>query len=353
MAGITVVPFGRTENGEETALYKIVNESGAGMTVCSYGGSIVALEVPDREGNLKDVVLGYDHLQEYERGKAFFGALIGRCGNRIAGGRMEIDGQSYQLAVNSGSNHLHGGVKGFDKKVWDVHVERNNALHLHLTSPDLDEQYPGKMEVDVRYTFDDENRLVITYHAVSDRDTLCNLTNHVYFNLAGHDSGTVEDQIIQIHGNSFLPVDENLIPTGEIRSVTGTPFDFRMPKPIGRDIGSEDEQIKRGEGYDHNYVLNHQRSEKIWDAAAAYSKETGISLICKTTQPGMQFYTGNHVLPQQGKRGASYRSRQGFCMETQAFPDAVHHENFPSVLLKAGEVYEHKTVYEFGTEEPF
>ncbi|MGI6010286.1 MAG: aldose epimerase family protein [Ruminococcus sp.] len=352
MAGITIVPFGRTEKGEQTALYKMVNSSGASVTICSYGGSIVSLMVPDREGRLTDVVLGYDHLPEYEQGKAFFGALIGRCGNRIAGGRAEIAGKEYQLAKNNGPNHLHGGPGGFNKKVWDVHSE-GNVLHLHLTSPDMEEQYPGNMEVDVEYVFDDENRLSITYHAVSDKDTLCNLTNHVYFNLSGHDSGSVLNQRVQIHANGYLPVDETLIPTGEIRPVTGTSFDFRIPKAIGRDIEKADEQLERGEGYDHNYVLNHQKSEKIWEAAAVYSDDTGIALICRTTQPGMQFYTGNHVLPQKGKKGASYESRQGFCLETQAFPDAVHHENFPSVLLKAGEEYIQKTIYEFRVGEPF
>ncbi len=352
MSGISIIPFGETEKGEKTALYKITNRSGASVTVCSFGGSIVSLKVPDREGRMTDVVLGYDHLTEYEQGKAFFGALIGRCANRIAQGRIKIGGKEYQLARNNGPNHLHGGPGGFARRVWEVQAE-DGSLHLHLTSADMEEQYPGKLDVDVEYAFDDENRLSITYRAVSDRDTLCNLTNHVYFNLAGHDSGSVMNQRVQIHANDYLPVDETLIPTGEICPVTGTPFDFRVPKAIGRDIEAKDDQLERGAGYDHNYVLNHQKSEKMWDAASAYSDETGIGLRCRTTQPGVQFYTGNHVLAQKGKNGADYAGRQGFCLETQAFPDAVNHSNFPDILLKANEVYDQETVYEFCVGEPF
>ena len=352
MAGITIVPFGETEKGEQTALYTIVNAKGASATICSYGGAIVSLKVPDREGKLTDVVLGYDQLKDYEQGKSYFGALVGRCGNRIAGGKVTIAGKQYQLALNNGSNHLHGGPCGFYRKVWEVHPE-GNTLKLHLFSPDLDEQYPGNLDVNVYYTFDDENRLSITYHAVSDQDTICHLTNHVYFNLSGHDSQDLMEQKMQIHGNEFLPVDETQIPTGELRSVTGTPFDFRVPKPIGQGIGADDEQLAIGEGYDHNYVLNHQKSETIWEAAAAYSERSGISLVCRTDQPGMQFYTGNHLGPQTGKGGVSYGFRQGFCLETQAFPDAVHHENFPGIWLKSGEEYCHRTIYEFGVGEPF
>ena len=350
MAKITVIPYEKAANGEMIGLYRIENKTGASVTIGSLGGTIMSVVVPDRDGNMTDVVLGYRHISGYQQATTFMGALIGRCGNRIADGKIVVDGKEYQLAQNNlGTNHLHGGTCGFDKQIWEVQVE-GDALKLHLTSPDLEENYPGNLEVDVTYTFDDENCLTITYDAVSDRDTVCNLTNHVYFNLAGHDSGSVEDQFVKLYADAYLPVNEKLIPTGELRPVAGTPFDFREAKRIGQDISREDEQLKLGGGYDHNFVLNQPEGETMWDVAEAYSEKTGISLRCRTTQPGVQFYTGNNIKPGQPpmKDGADYRKRHGFCLETQNFPDAIHHENFPDAILRAGETYHHVTTYQFG-----
>lgn len=353
MATITVIPYGTTANGEDISLYKIENKQGASVTICSYGGTITSVIVPDRDGTMTDVVLGYENLEAYQHAATFMGALIGRCGNRIAEGKIVVAGKEYQLARNNlGTNHLHGGKIGFDKRVWDVQVEED-GLKLHLTSPDLEENYPGTLQVDVTYTFDDDNRLAITYDAVSDKDTLCNLTNHVYFNLAGHNGGSVEEQYIKLYADAYLPVSDRLIPTGEFRPVAGTPFDFRKMKKIGQDIAADDEQLKLGGGYDHNFVLNMPESARMWDVADAYCDKTGISLKCRTTQPGVQFYTGNNIKPGQPpmKDGADYQKRHGFCLETQNFPDAIHHENFPDAILKANERYHHVTTYQFGVQK--
>lgn len=352
---LTVVSYEQSQNGEVTFLYKIENKHGASVTISSYGGVITSLIVPDKDGNMTDVVLGYHNLEAQKQCTTFMGALIGRSGNRIAEGKVTIDGIEYQLAQNNlGTNHLHGGKCGFDKRIWNASMD-GDALKLHLTSPDGDENYPGTLEVDVTYTFDDDNCLTITYDAVSDKDTLCNLTNHVYFNLSGHDSGSVEDQYVKLYADAYLPVSEKLIPTGELRPVEGTPFDFRNAKTIGQDILQEDEQLMLGGGYDHNFVLNILEGEAMWDVADAYSDKTDISLKCRTTQPGVQFYTGNNIKPGQPpmKDNADYQKRHGFCLETQNFPDAIHHEHFPDAILKAGKQYHHVTTYQFGVGKPF
>lgn len=348
MGRIVKTSFEADKAGRQATLYTITNAQNASVTVCDFGGIITSLIVPDRDGRMTDVVLGYQHLAGYEDSTTYFGALIGRYANRIAKGRFEVGGKNYQVAVNNGENHLHGGKVGFDSRFWEVNVV-DGGLQLTLESAHMEEHYPGNMKVKVIYTLDDDNCLTISYEAVSDQDTLCNLTNHSYFNLNGHESGSVEGQMVKLNASSFTPTDAGSIPTGEIRSVEGIPFDFRGYKRIGKDIEESCEQLDFAGGFDHNFVLD-KESEELAVAAQAYSATSGISMICETTQPGIQFYTGNYINAQDpvGKDGACYGKRHGFCLETQGFPDAINHDNFPSVVLKAGEQYKEVTKYCFG-----
>lgn len=337
--------YGLTKDGREAKTYTITNKAGAYVTISDFGGIITKLLVPDKEGNLRDVVLGYESASDYENGGGYLGALIGRCGNRIGKGLFAIDGKEYQLATNDGANHLHGGNVGFDKYIWQVE-EVNQGLMLSIESPDGDEAYPGNMKVTVTYTFDDDNCLTIDYKAISDKDTICNLTNHAYFNLDGHDGGSIEEHVLKLHASAFIPTDDGNIPTGEINDVAETPFDFMMGKAIGQDIGKNCEQLQFGAGYDHNYVLD-KAVGKMGIVADIHSDKSGIRMVCETTQPGVQFYTGNHLGGNVGKDGVIYGKRQGFCLETQNFPDAINHDNFPNAILKAGETYKEVTKYRF------
>lgn len=346
MARITCRNFEDTNNGIPTVLYTITNENGAAVTICSMGGIVTSLKVPDRQGKLRDVVLGYDHIKDYEGSGKYFGALIGRFANRIARGRFELNGKNYQLEVNNGMNHLHGGGVGFDRKVWDCKV-LEDGLHLMLGSPDMEEHYPGNLKVEVVYQLDEENGLTIRYRAVCDQDTVINLTNHMYFNMEGHDGGSVTEQMMRIHASDFTPTDEGSIPTGEIRPVEGTVFDFREFKKIGEGIDDKGDQVQFAGGFDHNYIID-RKEEGMAMAAEAYGEDSGILMRCETTQKGIQFYTGNYIEEVMGKGGVKYQKRGGFCLETQNFPDAVNHMNFPDAVLKAGEVYEEVTRYGFG-----
>lgn len=348
MARIEKRLFEKTKAGIETELYTITNAQNASVTICSFGGIVTSLIVPDKNGTLKDVVLGYEHIAGYEEADAYFGALIGRFGNRIAKGRFALGGTTYQLAVNDGENHLHGGMKGFDSRFWEVKTI-GDSLHLMLESEDMEENYPGNLKVEVVYSLDDNNCLEISYHAISDKDTVINLTNHMYFNLNGHDSGTVNMQMMKLYASAFTPTDGGSIPTGEIRQVAETPFDFREYKNIFKDIEYPCEQIRFAGGFDHNFVLDKEPGVMA-PAAEAYSEESGITMFCETTQPGIQFYTGNYISGEGslGKGGISYGKRHGFCLETQNFPDAVNHDDFPSAVLKAGEKYHEVTRYTFG-----
>ena len=332
---ITKTYFGTTA-GAEVFLYTLTNDRGLAVSIINYGGAVTSLKVPDRSGKLGDIVLGFEKLEEYVGNPRYFGALIGRHANRIAQGRFSLNGVEYQLPQNNGKNHLHGGFHGFDKRVWNA-AEGESALHMSYFSKDGEEGYPGNVEAFVDYVLSDDE-LRIDYRASTDRDTIVNLTNHSYFNLKGE--GTILDHELTMNADSFTPVSEDLIPTGEIAPVAGTPMDFRA----GRAIGSE---IRSISGYDHNFVLND------WDgtlkfAVRLYEPATGRVLEILTTQPGMQFYSGNFLDGSfVGKRGVVYEKYTGLCLEPQHFPDAPNHSNFPSTVLRPGEEYRQSTVLRF------
>jgi aldose 1-epimerase len=343
-------PFGDTQDGKSVELFTLRNKNRMEAKITNYGGIVVSLLVPDRNGNMGDVVLGYDRLDNYITDNPYFGALIGRYGNRISKGRFTLDGVDYRLAVNDGENHLHGGLKGFDKVVWDAAEAESSegpALHLKYVSPDGEEGYPGTLLVDVIYTLTDSNELKIEYSAVSDRPTVANLTHHSYFNLAGEGSGTILDHVLTIEADLFTPVGPGLIPTGELRSVEGTPLDFRKPTRIGERIDAGDEQMKLGGGYDHNWVLN-KSTNALMQAARVEDRSTGRVMEVLTTEPALQFYSGNFLTGKNvGKKGHPYVYRSGFCLETQHYPDSPNRREFPSTLLDAGKKYSSTTVYRF------
>lgn len=348
---ITKSAFGRTANGQNVDLYTLTNRNGVQAKITNYGGIVVSLMVPDARGKMGDVVLGFDTLNEYIKGNPYFGALIGRFGNRIANGRFSLNGKTYKLATNNGPNHLHGGVVGFDKKVWKaLPVRRNNgvALELRLLSPNGDEGYPGNLNTRVLYTLTNRNELRIDYSAVCDQATVINLTHHTYFNLAGHGNGTILNHRLMMNANRFTPTDATSIPNGELRSVAGTPFDFRRATAIGARIGANDQQLKWGKGYDHNYVLNGRRGV-LRLANRVTEPVSGRVMTVHTTEPGMQLYTGNFLDKVKGKGGKIYPHRGAFCLEAQNFPDAPNKPNFPSSVLRPGQVYRQTTVYRFST----
>lgn len=345
MAEVTKIPFGVTSGGKAVDQYTLQ----AGLLSCdilTYGGALRSFRVPDRSGKTVDVLLGFDSMADYEAQDKFMGALIGRFANRIGGAAFRLGGRDYQLAKNDGPNHLHGGPCGFDKQVWTVEDASSSSLTLSLVSPDGQENYPGTLTVRVVYTLT-ETGLSIDYQAQSDQDTLCNLTNHSYFNLSGHDSGPVLDQTIQIFADAYTPTDSGSIPTGELAPVDGTPMDLRQPKAIGAEIDAPFQQLTMAGGYDHNWVLS-GADGSLRSAAKAFSPVTGIQMEVLTTQPAVQFYAGNY-LPgcPAGKNGAPYDKRWGFCLESQVFPDAPHHDNFPTALLRAGDTYHQTTVFRF------
>src|SRR5213595_1957799 len=352
--GIARKPFGSTQRGEAVSAYTLKNAHGIELQVLDYGGIIVSLRVPDRTGRLGDVVLGFDSLADYQRGSPYFGALIGRYGNRIARGRFSLDGRGYTLATNNGPNHLHGGVRGFDKVVWKVapfqHAD-SVGLVLTYTSPDGEEGYPGTLQATVTYTLTDSNQLIFDYHATTDRATPVNLTQHSYFNLAGDGKGDILGHVVTLNADRFTPVDSTLIPTGEIRSVAGTPFDFRTPTAIGARIGLDEQQLRYGRGYDHNFVLNKGADGGPTLAARVYEPSSGRLMEIYTTEPGLQFYSGNFLDGTlRGKHGVVYRHRYGFAMETQHFPDSPNKPSFPSTTLRPGEQYRSRTIYKFAVE---
>jgi len=331
-------------------LYTLTNSKGVTAAITNYGGILVSLKVPDRAGQLADVVLGFDTLDGYLKGHPYFGAIIGRYGNRIAKARFTLNGVEYRLAPNEGENSLHGGIKGFDKAVWTAkEIDGGKALELSYLSKDGEEGFPGNLAVKVTYSLNDENELKIDYTATTDKDTVVNLTNHSYFNLAGQGEGDVLDHVVTINADRFTPVDSKLIPTGELRSVAGTPFDFRTPHRIGERINDRDEQLILGRGYDHNFVLN-RTGEGLALAARVVEPKTGRVMEVLTTEPGMQFYTGNFLDSITGKGGKVYKQRYGFCLETQHFPDSPNKPEFPSVVLKPGQEYRSTTIYRFSVE---
>ena len=349
---ITKSSFGFIPDGKEVELFTIVNSHGLKMTVMTYGATVVSLEVPDRNGKLMDVVLGYDSLSGYIRNSPYFGATVGRYANRIAKGRFALYGTVYKLAVNNGVNALHGGVKGFDKVVWNADViEEDGATGIILTylSKNKEEGYPGDLQCEARYFLNDNNEMVVKYKASAITPTPVNITNHSYFNLAGQGNGNILNHELTIIADNYTPVDSTLIPTGEIRKVEGTPFDFTNPHKVGERINADDIQLKFGNGYDHNFALN-KSSRKLTFAARLYESTTGIEMELYTTEMGLQFYTGNFLDGTIiGKEGGKYNFRYALCLEPQFFPDSPNQKSFPDCILKPGMPYEHKSVYRFST----
>ena len=341
--------WGKTAGGEPVELCTLTNAKGAEVRVTNYGGIVVSIRVPDRAGKLGDVVLGFDSLDGYLGKHPHFGALIGRYGNRIGKAKFTLNGIEYTLAKNNGENHLHGGIRAFDTLVWKAKEGPGQSVELTYLSKDGEEGYPGNLSTTVSYSLTDNNELEIDYSATTDKDTIVNLTNHSYFNLAGQGEGDVLGHLVTIHADRFTPVDKTLIPTGELRSVEGTPFDFRRPKTIGERIDQKDEQLLIGGGYDHNFVLN-RSGDSLEVAAKVVEPNKGRVMEVLTTEPGMQLYTANFLDGTiRGKAGKTYPRRGAFCMETQHYPDSPNKPNFPSVVLKQGALYQTTTIYRFST----
>lgn len=345
--GIIEKFYGTTKNNEEVNMYTIKNNSDMEVDIINYGATIVSIRVPDKDGNIDDVALGYDTLEAYENGDKYLGALIGRCGNRIKNASFKLNGKEYNLAKNNGNNHLHGGNTGFDKVVWKVEIVEENKLKLSYLSKDGEENYPGNLQVDVYYSLNDNNELKIEYYATTDEDTVVNLTNHSYFNLSGEASGSIINEKILINADKFTVTDAESIPTGELRDVSNTPMDFRTLKVIGDNIDSDYEQIRFGQGYDHNWMLN-SKGDINTLAAKVVDETSGRIMEVYTTNEGVQFYSGNFLDGTGGsKNGNGYNKRNGLCLETQFVPDAINNSNFTSCILKKDEEYNHTTIYKF------
>jgi aldose 1-epimerase len=348
--------FGKTPDGQPIDLYVLTNKSGAEVSITNYGGAVVSIKVPDRNGKLADVVLGYDTAEGYLNDKSHFGGIIGRYGNRIAHAQFVLDGKTYTLAKNNHENSIHGGIRGFDKAVWStriLHGKDAQSLELSYLSKDGEEGFPGNLKVTVVYTWSDASALQIEYSATTDKKTVVNLTNHSYFNLAGQGSGDILGHVLMIQAEKFTPVNAALIPTGELRDVAGTPLDFRKPTAIGARIDQDDEQLKLGSGYDHNFVIGPvEELGPSFAAVRVVEPTTGRVLEVFTTEPGVQFYTGNFLDGKTpGKGGVTYPRRNAFCLETQHFPDSPNQPKFPSVVLNPGERYHTITKYQFAVEK--
>jgi len=351
---IPMEPFGKTPDGQDVSLYTLKNQSGMEVKITNYGGTVTSIKVKDRHGNFGDVVLGFDTLDGYvaKTNTAYFGAVIGRYANRIAHGAFSLDDHEYHVPTNDGPNALHGGLRGFDKRVWDakdVSTSKGPALELHYLSKDGEEGFPGNLSVTVRYSVSDKNDLTIDYAAETDKDTVLNLTNHSYFNLSGPGHGDILNHKLTLAADRFTPINENLIPTGEIRSVAGTPLDFRKSTTVGSRINSDDQQLKFAKGYDHNFVLN-RSGDSLVMAAKVEDPDSGRVLEVFTTQPGIQFYSGNFLNGSVHGIGGAYNFRSALCLETQHYPDSPNHSNFPSVVLRPKQRFHQVTVYRFSTE---
>lgn len=345
--------FGKTTGGEQIELYSLTNKKGMEVAITNFGATVVTLKVPDRAGKAADIVLGYDTLDGYEKGTSYFGATVGRYGNRIAGGKFSIDGKTYTLPKNNGENTLHGGIVGFNKRVWkarEIASKEGESLEMTYLSADGEEGFPGNLSAKVVFTLPAErNELRIDYTATTDKDTVLNLTNHSYFNLSGEGNGDILDHVMTLHSKQFTPVDKTLIPTGELKNVGGTPMDFNSATAIGKRINENDEQLVFGKGYDHNWVLARAGSG-LSMAAEAYDPKSGRKLEVLTTEPGVQFYSGNFLDGAKGKGNKPYPQRAAFCLETQHFPDSPNHPNFPSTLLKPNAVFHSQTVFRFSAK---
>jgi aldose 1-epimerase len=342
---ISCSDFGVLSTGEQSHLYHLENTSGAYIEVTDYGCRIVKIAVPDREGRLIDICLGYDTIDDYEADTHSFGAVVGRVANRIREGRFTLNGKDYQLAINNGPNHLHGGIVGYAARLWQGSIS-DDSLLLTLCSPNGEEGYPGNVLVSVRYSWSDDNELSILYEATSDEDTPFNITNHAYFNLDGHGAGSVLPHDLFVDSDFITELDSTQIPTGNMIPVSGTPFDFRMMHRIGKFIDSDHEQIHQFGTYDHNFVIN---GTGLREAAVLQSIESGIRMTCFTDQPGIQLYVANHTITTHGKNGRPYSGFTSVCLETQHFPDSVNHADFPSVILHPNDPFRSKTIYNFST----
>jgi aldose 1-epimerase len=346
---VTGASFGKTTDGNIVTIYTLTNAHGLELRAMTYGAIITSLKTPDRSGAMADIVLGFDRLDGYLKASPYFGAVVGRYGNRIAQGQFTLDGRTYPLARNNGPNHLHGGIKGFDKVVWEAAPSTTHAaVTFSRSSADGEEGYPGRVNARVTYTLTDSNELVVEYYATTDKPTPINLTQHSYFNLAGEGAGPILDHQLTIHADRFTPVDATLIPTGQLAPVQGSPFDFRHATAIGARIDDKHEQLTYGRGYDHNWVLN-DAGHGLHPAARVVEPSSGRTLDVATTEPGLQCYTGNFLDGTiVGKGGHVYQHRTGLCLETQHFPDSPNHPAFPSTILRPGQAYSTKTVFTFG-----
>lgn len=348
MKAVRVETFGSTSKKEEAVLYTLTNENGMSASITNYGAALVKLNVPDKEGKLRDVVLGYDDVTGYEKGGGSFGAPVGRNANRIGGAVITIQDKTYELEKNDNGNNLHSGTNYYNKRIWNVGEKTDSKIEFVLHSPDGDQGYPGTLDMHVTYELTEDNELRLIYDAVPDQDTIINMTNHSYFNLDGHDSGNVLKELVTLDADYFTRADAQSIPTGELVDVTGTPMDFRMPRALGEAIDVDYEAVRLGKGYDHNWVLkNNGKFDKV---AQAVSEKSGIVMEVWTDLPGMQMYTANFLDNEHGKNGAVYGIRDAVCFETQYFPDAVHHENFASPICKKGMPYHTVTSYKFETK---
>jgi len=353
---ITKSFFGKLSDGQEIDVYTLENKNGLKTEIINYGAIQISLLVPDKNGNLDDIILGYDGIDNYVTNNPYFGSIIGRYGNRIAKGRFSLDGKEYILACNNDENHLHGGEKGFNNVVWNFVSSKENEKGVSLTlsylSKDGEEGYPGNLIIVVTYTLSNDDELIISYQAKTDKKTICNLTQHNYYNLSGHDSGDILSQQLMINADNFTPIDAGFIPTGEIKPVKGTVFDFTKPTAIGKNLKKDDEQLVFGKGYDHNFVLNKKGKEgKMTLAASVFDPKSGRFMEVLTEEPGLQFYGGNFLDGSNiGKDGTVYNYRSAFCLESQHYPDSPNKTNFPSVVLNPEEEYSTKTIYKFSVK---
>lgn len=348
---ISDAAFDKTIDGKQVKLYHLKGKGNIQVAITNYGAKIVSLLAPDKQGQLADVELGYDNIDQYVNTKErYYGGIVGRYGNRIAKGKFKVDGKEYTLATNNGVNHLHGGKKGFNDVVWDAEQPNDHTLKLHYLSKDGEEGYPGNLDITLTYELTDSNEVKIDYTATTDKATVVNLTNHSFFNLHGAGNGDINDHVMYINADKFTPVDSTLIPSGKLEPVKGTPMDFTTPTKIGERVDADFEQLKFGKGYDHNYVLN-KKGKELSLAATVEEPQSGRFLEVWTTEPGVQFYGGNFLDgTDKGKEGKTYVHRGAFCLETQHYPDSPNQPSFPSVVLKPGQTYSSTCVYKFGVK---
>ncbi len=354
ISGLKRENFQAMVQGKETDLYTLTNAQGMEVSITNYGGSLVSIMVPDRDGNMANVIQGHDCIQDcLSSPEPFLSTLVGRYGNRICRGKFTMNNKEYSLSINNGPNHLHGGPTGCHARVWDAEQLNDQELVLRYTFAYYEEGFPGEVSMTVKYSLTNDNELVIDYRGTTNKKTVVNMTSHGFFSLTGIAKPTPSqlDTILTINADFYVPIDENSIPTGEIRKVEGTPFDFRTPKPVGRDIAADDEQIKNGTGYDHCYVLNKREPGELTLAASMVEPSTGRTMECWTTEPGVQFYSDNWADGYKGQHGATFGKHSGLCFEAQHFPDSPNRAHFPSTQLKPGEIYVQKTVYKFGVEK--